>query len=279
MDDLVTTEWLATAIRAPDLRIIDATWFLPDDHRDARGEFQAAHIPGAAFLDLVEIADTDTDVPNMLPPAAKFASRMQALGLGDGTRIVLYDNSPYHTAARAWVMLRSFGIPDVALLDGGFAKWRAEERAVEVGTPVAKPRHLTPRDDHAGVVDLAAMKALVATGDTQIVDARSPNRFAGAEPEPRAGTEPGHIPGSRNLPQGKLFAEDGTWKRGDALRAAFAAAGIDPAKPMVTTCGSGVTASVIAFGAHLLGTEARVYDGSWAEWGADPTTPKATGAA
>lgn len=278
MDPLVTTEWLAATIASPDLRIADCTWFLPDDRRDARAEHEAAHIPGAVFLDLAEIADNRV-APNMLPASGKFASRMQTLGLGDGTRIVLYDNSPYHTAARAWVMLRSFGIGDAAILDGGFAKWRREERPVESGAVAAKPRHLTPRSEGAGIVDLAAMKAIVAAGDTSIVDARSPSRFAGADPEPRAGTAPGHIPCSRNLPQGKLFAEDGIWKRDGALRATFAAAGVDPDTPMVTTCGSGVTASVIAFAAHLLGTEARVYDGSWAEWGADPTTPKATGAA
>lgn len=279
MQSLVSTEWLAAELGAPDLRIADATWFLPDDRRDARAEYEAAHIPGAVFLDLAELVDTATDLPNMLPSLDEFADRMTALGLGDGARIVLYDNSPYHTAARAWVMLRAFDAPDVAILDGGLAKWRAEGRETEMGRAASERRTLTPRDQGVGIVDLAAMKALVDAGDAQIVDARLPARFAGDEPKPRPGVVPGHIPGSHNLPQGKLFAEVGTWKRGDALREAFMAAGIDPAKPMVTTCGSGVTASVVAFGAHLLGGEARVYDGSWAEWGADPSTAKATGPA
>ncbi len=278
MDSLVTTSWLDEEIGAPDLRIVDATWFLADDGRDAIAEHEAAHIPDAVFLDLAEIADTGT-TPNMLPTPEKFASRMQALGLGDGTRIIIYDDSPHHSAARAWAMLRSFGIDKVAILDGGFAKWRAEGRAVETRRLSAKPRHLTPRDRHLGIVDLTAMKAIVADGVAQIVDARPPARFAGSQPEPRPGVVPGHIPGSLNLPQGQLFAEDGTWKRGAALREAFVAAGVDPDRPMVTTCGSGVTASVIAFGAHLLGKDARIYDGSWAEWGADPSTPKATGPA
>ncbi|WP_242139802.1 3-mercaptopyruvate sulfurtransferase [Sphingomonas sp. TREG-RG-20F-R18-01] len=279
MDSLVTTEWLANELGANDLRIVDATYFAGFGNRDAAAEYEAAHIPGAVFMDLGEIADTSSDLPAMLPTPEKFASRMQSLGLGDGSRIVLYDNSPYHTAARAWFMLRTFGAHDVAILDGGLAKWQAEGRDTASGKEQLRHRHFTVWADDKGVRTLDQMKANVDSGAEQVLDARSAARFTGEEADPRPATHPGHIPGSKNLPVGQLFNPDGTWKTGDALRSAFEGAGIDLAKPLVTTCGSGITASALAFGAHLLGTEAAVYDGSWSEWGADRTTPKATGAA
>ncbi|HZF42734.1 MAG TPA: sulfurtransferase [Sphingomonadaceae bacterium] len=267
MDYLISTEWLAAELGARDLRVIDASLHLPDAAREARAEYANGHIPGAMFLDLAEIKD--------FPEEATFASRMCALGVGDGNRIVVYDNSALHSAARAWWLLRSFGARHVALLDGGLAKWKAEGRALEEAAPKVRPGHFAARADTGA---LARMSDVANAGDTQIVDARSAARFAGAEQEPRAGLSPGHIPGSRNLPQGQLFAADGTWKRGNDLRAAFSAAGVDVARPLITTCGSGVTAAVLSFGAHLLGArDVRLYDGSWAEWGADPATPKATG--
>ena len=280
MDSLVSTDWLEDELGAPDLRVVDATLFLPGSGRDARAEHEAEHIPDAVFLDLDEVADTASAFPHMLPPEHKFASRMQSLGLGDGNRFVVYDNSPLHSAARAWWMLRTFGAHFVAILDGGLQKWKAEGRPLESGRRPRRHGHFTAFLDAGAVADKAAVRSLVETGGHEIVDARPASRFAAAEPEPRPGLEAGHIPRSKNLPQGELFNPDNSWKRGDALRAAFEQAGIDLSKPMVTTCGSGVTAAVLLFGAHLLGKEdVRLYDGSWSEWGADPDTPKATGAA
>lgn len=282
MDSLVTTEWLAGELGANDLRVVDATYFTAfpgEAPRDAAAEYEAAHIPGAVFMDLAELRDTASDLPMMLPSAEKFASRMQSLGLGDGSRIVLYDNSPHHTSARAWWMLRTFGAHDVAILDGGLAKWQAEGRETASGKEALRHRHFTVWADNSGVRTLDQMKANIASGAEQVVDARSPARFSGEEPDPRPATHAGHIPGSKNLPFGAMFNADGTWKQGDALKAAFEGAGIDVTKPVATTCGSGITAAVLAFGLHLLGNNAALYDGSWSEWGADRTTPKAMGAA
>jgi len=280
MESLVSTGWLAAELGAPDLRVADATIFLPGSGRDGRAEYEAEHIPGAAFMDLEDIVAEDTPLPHMLPPAHKLASRMQALGIGDADRIVVYDNSPLHSAARAWWMLRTFGARQVAILDGGFARWKAEGRPVESGGRPAERAHFTPRLDRDAVADKTFVSALLGTGAWEIVDARPESRFRGEQPEPRPGMRPGHIPGSKSLPQSDLFEADGRWKRGEALRAAFAAAGVDLARPMVTTCGSGVTAAVLLFGAHLLGkADVRLYDGSWSEWGADPALPKAVGAA
>ena len=276
MEKLVSTEWLAGELGAPDLRIVDATY----GPATAAADYEAGHIPGAVFMDLENLVDPASPLPNMLPSAEKFASRMQSLGLGDGSRIILYDNSPWKTAARAWWMLGLFGAHDVAILDGGLEKWKAEGRDLATGKETLRHRHFTVWKDEGGVRTLDQMKANAESGAEQVLDARSAARFTGAEPDPRPATHAGHIPGSKNLPYGELFNPDGTWKRGADLQAAFDTAGIDLAQPLVTTCGSGITAAVLLFGATLLGArDVGLYDGSWSEWGADASTPKATGPA
>lgn len=280
MDLLVSTEWLAQELGKPGLRVLDATLFLAADGRDARAEFEAGHIPGAGFMDLAEISDAGSKLEFMLPRPEKFASRMQALGVGDGQRIVLYDNSPYHSSARAWWMLTVYGAHDVAILDGGLEKWKAEGRPLESGKPVVRHRHFTVWEDRSRVRTLEQMLENLKTGAEQVVDARSPGRFSGAEPEPRPGIRPGHIPGARNLHYATLFNADGTWKSPAEIEVAFREAGVDPDKPVVASCGSGITAAVLLFGLALSGRDtAALYDGSWMEWGSHASTPVVTGAA
>jgi thiosulfate/3-mercaptopyruvate sulfurtransferase len=278
MNPLVTTEWLAAELGKTDIRVIDATLFLAQHGRDARAEFESAHIPGAVFFDIDEVSDTTSPLPHMLPPPEKFASRMQALGLGDGSRIIVYDNSPLRSAARVWWMLTLFGAHEVAILDGGFAKWVAEGRATESGKPIVRHRHFTVWADKSLVRDSKQMTENLRAKTEQVVDARSAGRFAGTDPEPRAGLRSGHIPGSKNLPYDKLFNEDGTYKHPEAIKAAFDASGVDFSKPVVATCGSGVTSAVLAFAATLIGhPKMAIYDGSWSEWGASATNPVVTG--
>ena len=280
MESLVSTEWLANELGASDLRIVDASWHLPDTGRDAAAEYEACHIPGTVFMDLTDLVDSSTNLPNMLPPHEKFASRMQSLGLGDGSRIVLYDDSTVRSAARAWFMLRMFGAHDVAILDGGIAKWKREGRKVEQGKQTLRHRHFTVWQDDKNVRTKADMLRNLHEKAEQVVDARDAGRFSGETQDPRPGMASGHIPGARNVPHGLLYNPDGTMKDAKALKAAFEGAGVDLAQPVVTSCGSGMTASALAFGLHRLGKDdVALYDGSWSEWGADPDTPKATGAA
>ena len=277
MDSLVTTEWLANELGASDLRIVDCTKHLAGTGRDALAEYEAGHIPGAVFMDLADLTDTANPVDNMLPPAEKFASRMQSLGLGDGSRIVLYDDSAVKTSARAWFMLKMFGAHDVALLDGGIAKWKAEGRPLAQGKEQLRHRHFTAWQDDSNVRTKADVLANLHSKAEQVVDARGAARWSGADPDPRPGIASGHIPGSLNVPFTDLFNADGTFKDKAGLKAAFESAGVDLGKPVTTSCGSGVTASVLLFALSLVGKDdTALYDGSWSEWGADPDTPKAT---
>ena len=279
-DPLVSTAWLAERLDAPDVRVIDATWLMPGSDRDARADHAAAHIPGAVFFDIDEIADTSSALPHMLPSAAKFASRAKALGLGDGSRIVVYDQTGLTSAARAWWMLRVMGHKEVVVLDGGLPKWISEGRPVDDREPSARERHFSARLDHDLLRDRAAVARVLETGREQVVDARPAARFRGEAPEPRAGLRGGHMPGARNVPSSTLFAADGVMLPADALARVFADAGVDVARPVTTSCGSGITACILALALARLGRwRTAVYDGSWAEWGAGSATPVATGAA
>ncbi len=279
---IVETDWLAAHLDAPDLVIFDGSWHLPTAGRDAKAEYLAEHIPGAMFFDIDDLVDEKSSLPHMLPPTPKFASRMKKLGVGDGMRIVVYDTYGLFSAARVWWTFRAMGHQDVAVLNGGLKKWKAEGRPLEDGQPVARTaRHFTPLLNNSLVRDLDDMKSYVKKGDMQIVDARPKGRFEGTETEPRPGLRSGHIPGSKNVPSQSIVNEDGTLKSKPELEAIFRASGIDPHAPVVTTCGSGVTASMLALALSVLGqTNAGVYDGSWAEWGQESLgTPIETGPA
>jgi thiosulfate/3-mercaptopyruvate sulfurtransferase len=276
MESLVSTEWVAEHLGEADLVVVDSSWHMPGSGRSGREEYLQAHIPGARFLDIDEVADKSNPAPHMLPSAAEFGRAMEELGIGRDERIVVYDNSPIHTAARGWFTLRHFGARKVAILDGGFQKWLAEGRPTESGEPAPRSARFEAREQ-GGVF---SKDQILAGPGCALADARGKGRFEATEPEPRPGLAGGHIPGARNLPFGLLYSEDGTFKSRAELRRLFAQAGLDPGQPFIASCGTGVTATSLIFAAHLLGHDSGgLYDGSWTEWGADPATPKAVGPA
>jgi thiosulfate/3-mercaptopyruvate sulfurtransferase len=290
LESLVSTQWLAERLAEPGLTIVDVSWFMPASGRKGRDEYLRAHIPGARFLDIDAVSDSSNPAPHMLPSAEDFAKAMEAIGVSSDDRIVVYDNSPIRTAARGWFMLRHFGA-NAAILDGGFQKWTAEGRPVEAGEP--EPRDVTFQASQRPE-EVVTKQQILGGISLPIVDARGRARFEGSEADPRPGIaaghfaalEPrpgiaaGHIPGARNVPFSAIYNEDGTFRSRQELRELFDKAGADPEQPFVASCGSGVTANALIFAAHLLGNDdARLYDGSWSEWGADPATPKALGPA
>ncbi|MBW8784028.1 MAG: 3-mercaptopyruvate sulfurtransferase [Novosphingobium sp.] len=278
MDSLVSTQWLAGELGASDLRVVDASYHLPQENRDARAEYEAGHIPGAVFLDLDSLVDPGAPFDNTLPSAEAFAERMTSLGIAEGNRIVLYDDASAHTSARAWFMLRLFGARHVAVLDGGLAKWKAEGRPLSRSTEMPDRRPFAASLAAGTLRTKADLLANLARPAEQVVDARAAPRFAGEQDEPRPGIGKGHIPGARNVAYARLFNSDGTFKDPAGVRAAFEEAGVDLAKPLVTSCGSGISACVLSFALHLIGKDdVSLYDGSWGEWGADPETPKELG--
>lgn len=274
MDKLVSTEWLAARLGSDDIVILDATQHLPDAGRDARAEFEDGHIPGARFLDLASFIDEESDVPKAVPSAEQFAERMGELGIAPGGRIVLYDDSAIKSSARAWFILDRYGEDKLAVLDGGLSKWRAEGRELSQRIVEHAPRHRAEPEPAREVRTKDEMRDNLDSQDWQVVDARDTARFEGQE---GSGSD-GHIPGARNVPFVRLLNEDGTYKSETAIRAEFEHAGIDLDKPVVTSCNSGMTAAVLLFGLELTGKEdVALYDGSWMEWGSDPSLPKESG--
>jgi thiosulfate/3-mercaptopyruvate sulfurtransferase len=278
---LVTSEWLAAHLGDPHVRVVDASFTLPGVTPTARENYDRCHIPGAVFFDIDDIAAAGTSLPHMIPSPELFAQKIGALGIGDGERVVVYDSAGLSSAGRAWWMLRTFGHPDVVLLNGGLPIWKAEGRPLDTAVPTPRERRFTTRFDPASVRDKAALQANLSTVREQVVDARAAGRFDGTTPEPRPGLRSGHIPGSRNLPYDELT--DPATKRiksAEELMVLFRDAGVALDGPIVTSCGSGVTACALAFALHLIGHPgAAVYDGSWSEWGLPGDTPVETGPA
>ena len=276
---LVSTKWLSEHLKSPELRLIDASWYMPADNRDCRAEYEAEHIPGARFVDVDEVADLRSDLPHMLPPVEKFMSRMRELGIGDGHQVVVYDTAGVFSAPRVWWMFKYFGQDNVAVLDGGLPKWKAEGHPVTAEPPTIRDRHMITEIRPELLRDVTQVAASSKLGDYTIIDARSAARFKGEAPEPRPGLRSGHIPNSRDVPFQELLTPPGTLKSTDDLRAVFMGAGVDLAKPAITTCGSGVTAAILGLALTRLGATFSLYDGSWAEWGMYGDLRVATGEA